>query len=106
MSTPKRPRSRLAEAGAEVAPAADVFNALSNEHRLRILIYLQRHGPTRVGELTKALDLTVSHTSQQLRRLGAVGLIKKVAPATYDAGDHPAWVAVRPWTLAAIRAPA
>ena len=96
------PRERLAAAGAELAPAAEFFHALSNPHRLRIVLFLHDNGPTRVGELTTSLDLTVSHTSQQLRRLVKVGLVVKVAPATYGVAGHPLWKLVRGWVVATV----
>ncbi|MFC6672352.1 ArsR/SmtB family transcription factor [Marinobacterium aestuariivivens] len=60
---------------ANAAQAARLMRALSNEHRLLILCYLQGRELS-VGELNQSLDLSQSALSQHLAVLRNDGLVR------------------------------
>ena len=71
----ERPAPSLAEMKANASQAARLMRALSNEHRLLILCYLQGREMS-VGELNRGLELSQSALSQHLAVLRNDGLVQ------------------------------
>lgn len=59
---------------------SDVFTALAEPNRLRIVEYL-RQGPRPVGEIAEALSLRQPQVSKHLQVLSAAGLVQAEAMA-------------------------
>lgn len=59
---------------------SDVFTALAEPNRLRIVEYL-RQGPRPVGEIAEALSLRQPQVSKHLQVLSAAGLVQAQAMA-------------------------
>ena len=55
---------------------AQLYKALSEEARLRILALLMRHGELCVCDVEAALDATQSKTSRHMRYLAQAGLVQ------------------------------
>jgi ArsR family transcriptional regulator len=55
---------------------AQIYKALSEEARLRILALLMRHGELCVCDVEAALDATQSKTSRHMRYLAQAGLVR------------------------------
>lgn len=74
----------------ELAPAAQLFKALGNPSRLRLMRLLE-HAPTTVGDLASRAELSQPLVSQHLRTLRDAGLViaeRHGKEVTYQVADE------------------
>lgn len=56
--------------------SAETFKVLAGESRIKIIELLKRKGPLCVSDMSEALGMTASATSQHLKRLKHAGLVQ------------------------------
>jgi DNA-binding transcriptional ArsR family regulator len=74
--SPRRSSGRVE--GARVAKSAQIFAALGDRTRLRLVARLGREGPLSVARLTNGTDVTRQAVAKHLRVLAGAGLARGV----------------------------
>jgi ArsR family transcriptional regulator len=81
---------------AYVKKSVKILKLLSEESRLRIMLYLAKEGPCTVSEIVDALDLVQSTTSHHLSLLRAADLVitSREGKNVYYDINEPMWKAM------------
>lgn len=61
----------------EHSPLSNIFRAVSDPTRRRILVLVAQHGPQRIGALSEHFDISLNSVSKHIKVLESAGLVSR-----------------------------